>query len=65
MAYGAIIGQVQPPPTLEELGGVPETRTVNGFALSSDITLFTYGTTDITAGSPSTEPEGSLHLVIE
>ena len=27
--------------------------------------MYTYGTEEIEAGSPSTEPEGSLHFVIE
>ena len=44
---------------------VPTDRTINGQALSRNITLFTYGTADIQAGSASSEPEGTLHFVYE
>lgn len=60
--------------TAEQIGAVPTSRTVNGKALSDDITLsagdvnaapaYTYGTADLEAGSSALET-GKLYFVYE
>lgn len=50
--------------TAAQVGAVPTSRKVNGQALSSDITLITCGTTDMTAGSSSLAA-GTLYGVYE
>ena len=64
----------KPSYTASEVGAVPTSRTVNGKALSSNISLsasdvgaapaYTYGTSDLTAGSSSLTT-GALHFVYE
>lgn len=59
----------------ENIEAVPTSRTVNGKALSADISLthsdvgaapaYTYGTDDIVAGSASSAATGTLHFVYE
>ncbi len=50
--------------TADQVGAVPTSRKVNGQALSSDITLITCGTADLTAGS-SPLAAGTLYGVYE
>lgn len=50
--------------TPAKIKAVPTTRKINGKALSEDITLYTYSTTDLTAGSSSLET-GKLYFVYE